>query len=116
MNILKQSDEEILKIANPILDTILQGINEKNWQLFSTHFAESMKTDEARKNITEQWANPELPQQFSLEREFLAVLRQKDCVLVLWKNQSNDIEGECLEMLYLQSQGEEVKVIGTWTR
>jgi len=116
MNIFEYSDEEILKIANPILDTIIHGTNSKDYDLFTTHISESMKTDVNRKVIEEQWANDKLPSNLCLERKLLSVLRKKDCVLILWKARSNDIEDDLLHMLYLQSQDGDVKVIGTWIK
>jgi len=116
MNVLTLSDEKILEIAEPILDTIIQGSSEKNWHIFTKHMPESMKTESDREIIENQWSNLEFPTNFSVEREFLSILRKSDCVLVLWKMKNNNNKEDLLQMLYLQNQNGEVKVIGTWVK
>jgi len=116
MNLLTLSDEKIVEIANPILDNIIQATSEKNWLLFTKHLPESMKTDPHREIIEKQWSSTEFPTSFSVEREFLSVLRKSDCVLVLWKMKNNNVKEDLLQMLYLQNQEDEIKVIGTWVK
>ena len=116
MNVLELSDDEVIKIATPILSTIIQGTNEKNWELFTTHISDSMKTEQDRKLIEEQWSKDEFPSNLRSEREFLCIIRKIDCVLILWKTKSKDTKEDFLEMLYLQSQGGDVKEIGTWIK
>jgi len=116
MNVLTLSDEKILEIAEPILDTIIQGTSEKNWLLFTKHMPESMKIESDREIIEKQWSNSEFTIKLSVEREFLSILRKSDCVLVLWKMKNNNIKEDLLQMLYLQNQQDEVKVIGTWVK
>jgi hypothetical protein len=116
MNILELSDDEVIKIATPILGTIIQGTNEKNWDLFTTHISDSMKTEQDRKLIEGQWSKDEFPSNLRSEREFLCIIRKIDCVLILWKTKSKDTKEDFLEMLYLQSQDGDVKVIGTWIK
>ena len=51
MDIIDKSDNEILQIAEPIWDDIVQGTNNKNWALFSKHMPANEINEEARKDI-----------------------------------------------------------------
>lgn len=116
MNIIEWTDKGIIKIAEPILDTIIQGTNQKNYELFTTHMTASMKTDNDKKIIEAQWSDKTLPCNLNLKRELLSILRKQDCVLIVWKAKCIDVADDLLHMLYLQSQSDGVKVIGTWIR
>jgi hypothetical protein len=116
MNILNLTDQEIVQIADPIWDDIVQGANEKNWDLFSKYMPADHATDEVRKNVEQQWENNPVLTSLSTKREFLSILRKADCVLVLWKQLSTQAEGEFLAMLYLKSLDSKVKSIGIWIR
>jgi hypothetical protein len=112
MNILTKSDSEILNVAEPIWDDIVKGASNKNWELFSKYMPENDKTDEAKKNVEEQWKQVPLLTTLTNKKEFVGILRRKDSVLVLWKQWSTKEVGEFLGMLNLQSIGSEIKSIG----
>ena len=118
MDILAKSDSEILEIAEPMWDAIVKGNNEKDWELFSKNMAlkGTDKESISRKNVEEQWETSELLTSLTPNREFVSILRQEDCVLVLWKQWSTKVKGEHLASLYLQSINDEVKTIGIWLR
>jgi hypothetical protein len=112
MNILTKSDSEILDIAEPIWDDIVKGASEKNWDLFSKHMPDSDKTDEAKRDVENQWEQVPLLTSLTDKKEFVGILRRKDSVLVLWRQWSTEEDGEFLGTLNLQNIGSEVKSIG----
>jgi hypothetical protein len=116
MDLLTKSDSEILEIAGPIWDDIVQGSNEKDWDLFSKHMPKRHATEEVRKDVEKQWSNNEVLTTLTAKREFIEILRKCDCVLVLWKQWSTKADGDFLAMLYLQDISDEAKAIGIWVR
>ena len=114
MDILTKSDSEILEIADSIWGDMIQGSNEKNWGLFSKYMSEKGKSDEGRINIEKQWDQSDVLTSLTTKREFLNILRKSDCVVVLWKQWSTNVESDFLATLHLQSIDNEVKVTGNW--
>jgi len=112
MGILNKSDSEILKIAEPMWDDIVEGGNTKNWELFSKYMPASDATDEAKKDVETQWESNSLLTSLSLNREFISILRRGDSVLILWKQCSTKEDGEYLAMLNLKCIDSEVKSCG----
>lgn len=116
LDILKLSDDEIIKIADPIWDDIVKGSNEKNWNLFSKNMPSEMVTDEVRKNVEIQWDTNEILTTLTDKREFIDILRRKECVVVMWKQWSSNVDGDYLALLYLQNRDGEIKAIGSWIK
>lgn len=116
MDILEQSDVEIRAIAEGIWSDMVEGSNNRDWELFSKHMTPESATEEARGIVEHQWQYSKMFSSLTEQREFLGVLRQVDHVLVLWKQWSSKVEGEFLAMLYLKTVDNDVKVIGSWIR
>lgn len=111
MNILEQTDSQILQIAEPMWDDIVKGGNSKNWDVFSQYLPQEKATEETKKDVLKQWENvPELTS-LTTNREFITILRKDDCVVVLWKQWSTKVEGDFLGRLYLKSIDSEVKSV-----
>jgi len=113
MDFAQKTNDEILRIADPILDDTIRAGNERNWDLFSKYMPKEYITEEHRKNIEAQWSNNILLTSLTLRREFIDILRRKDCVVVLWKVWSTELEGEFVAVLSLEDQDGVVKAIGT---
>ncbi len=113
MDILQKTNDEILKIAEPIWDDIIRAGNEQDWDLFSKYMPKEIVTEDHRKDVENQWSNNDLLTSLTVRREFIDILRRKDCVVVLWKQWSTKVEGEFLGRLYLQTRNDEVKTVGT---
>ncbi len=112
MDILTKSDSEILEIAEPIWDDIVKGANDKNWDLFSKYMPEEQRNAEAQKDVEQQWKLQPVLTSLSPTKEFVAILKRKNAVTVLWKHLSKADGGEYLGMLNLQSINSEVKSVG----
>lgn len=112
LNILKLSEAEILKIAEPIWDDIVKASNERNWKQFSKYMPIEYATKEVKKSVEKQWKYLPALTTLSDRREYLGILRKNDSVVVLWKQWSTKVEGEFLGMLVLKEINSEIKTIG----
>jgi len=112
MDILTKSDDEILQIAEPIWDDIIQGANNKDWDLFSKYMPEDEINSQAKNDIEQQWQQQPVLTSLSTSKEFIAILKRKNAVTVLWKHLSSADGGEYLGMLNLQTINSEVKSVG----
>ena len=112
MKLLEKTDEEILKIANPIWDNLLKCSNNKDYSGFTKHFSAQMLYGANEVEIGKQWANNKLLTSLSNQREFLGCLRRNNFVSVIFKQKSDTVPGDFLGRLVLGVEDENIKVFG----
>ena len=112
MKLLEKTDEEILKIANPIWDNLVQCSNNKNYSGFTKHFSAQMLYGANEVELGKQWANNKLLTSLSKKKEFLGCLRRNNFVTVIFKQASNTVPGDFLGRLVLGVEDDNVKVFG----
>ena len=112
MDLLKKTDEEIIKIANPIWDNLVKSSNIKDYGGFTRDFSSQMLFGANEVELGKQWANNKLLTSLSEKKEILGCLRRNLHVTVLYKQTSDTVSGEYLGRLVLGVEDEEVKVFG----
>ncbi len=112
MELVEKLDEEILKIANPIWDNLVESSNRKDYANFSKQFSREMLKGANEIDISNQWEKSDLLTNLSTHREFLGCLRRDEFVTVLWKQFSDKVQGDHLGRLVLAVEEGEVKVFG----
>ena len=114
MNLHNRSDEEVLQIATPIMDNLMEASTERNWSRHTKDFTES-----ARLHLTE----PELIRQCEIyqsrhgyfaDREFLGITRHPQYVNIIWKQKMTKSPGEYLATLTLVQNAEKYEVVRCW--
>lgn len=114
MEILKMSEEEIVKIANPIWDNLVEGSNSINYSVFSKDFSKKM-LDAVPKEELERQRRDDLDV-ISKERTFLGTLRKNSSVTILWKLTSATDKNEHLAKLTLGEEEGKIKIFDAWIR
>ena len=112
MDLLKKTDEEIIKIANPIWDNLIKASNQKDYGSFTRDFSSQMLFGANEVELGKQWANNKLLTSLSDKKEVLGCLRRNLHVTVLYKQTSNTVSGDFLGRLVLGVEDDEVKVFG----
>jgi hypothetical protein len=112
MNLLKKTDEEIIKIANPIWDNLVKSSNIKDYGGFTRDFSSQMLFGANEVEIGKQWANNKLLTSLSDKKVVLGCLRRNLHVTIIYKQTSNTISGDFLGRLVLGVEDQEVKVFG----
>ena len=112
MDLLKKTDEEIIKIANPIWDNLVKTSNQKDYGGFTRDFSSQMLFGANEVELGKQWANNKLLTSLSEKYEVFGCLRRDLYVTVLYKQTSNTVPGEFLGRLVLGVEDDEVKVFG----
>ena len=112
MNLLDKTDEEIIKIANPIWDNLVKASNIKDYGGFTKDFSAQMLFGANEVELGKQWANNKLLTSLSKKKEFLGCLRRNNFVTVLYKQTSDKVPGEFLGRLVLGVEDDKVKVFG----
>ncbi len=112
MNLLDKSDDEIIKIANPIWENLVRSSNNKDYGSFTKDFSSQMLYGANEVELGKQWANNKLLTSLSERQEFLGCIRRDKFITVLYKQKSNTVSGEFLGRLVLGLEGDMVKVFG----
>ena len=112
MNLLEKTDEEILKIANPIWDNLVQCSNSKDYSGFTKDFSAQMHYGANEVELGKQWANNKLLASLSKKKDFLGCLHRNNFVTVLFKQKSDTVPGDFLGRLVLGVEDDKIKVFG----
>ena len=112
MDLINKSDDEIIKIANPIWENLVRSSNNKDYGSFTKDFSSQMLYGANEVELGKQWANNKLLTSLSEKQEFLGCIRRDKFITVLYKQKSNTVSGEFLGRLVLGIEGDMVKVFG----
>ena len=112
MSLLDKSDDEIIKIANPIWENLVRSSNNKDYGSFTKDFSSQMLYGANEVELGKQWANNKLLTSLSEKQEFLGCIRRDKFITVLYRQKSNTVPGEFLGRLVLGLEGDMVKVFG----
>ena len=112
MSLLDKSDEEIIKIADPIWANLVKSSNIKDYGGFTKDFSSQMLYGANEVELGKQWANNKLLTSLSEKQEFLGTIRRNQFITVLYKQTSQTMPGEFLGRLVLGEEDNLVKVFG----
>ena len=112
MDLLDKSDDEIIKIANPIWENLVRSSNNKDYGSFTKDFSSQMLYGANEVEIGKQWASNKLLTNLSNDRVALGCLRRDLYVTVLFKQKSNTVKGDYLGRLVLGEEDGDVKIFG----
>ncbi len=100
------TEDEILYIANPIMDNLMEASTNIDHERHVKDFTERMKsivTKEYLQNVCEQY---QAEKGFFSEREVVAVFKRPESVAIIWKQSFTKAQGEFVaEMLLVYKQG-----------
>ena len=112
MSITEKSDEEIIKIAEPIWANLVKSSNIKDYGSLTKDLSSQMLYGANEVELGKQWANNELVSSLSEGCKAFGCIRRGLYVTILYKQTSTKIPGEFLGRLVLGDEGELVKVFG----
>ena len=112
MSLIEKSDEDIIKIAEPIWNNLVKSSNIKDYGGFTKDFSSQMLYGANEVELGKQWANNKLLTSLSEKQEFLGTIRRNQFITVLYKQTSQTMPGEFLGRLVLGEEDGLVKVFG----
>ncbi len=112
MGIKEKSDEEIIKIAEPIWANLVKSSNIKDYGSFTKDFSSQMLYGANEVELGKQWANNDLISSLSEDCKAFGCLRRGLYVSVFYKQTSTKIPGEFLGRLVLGDEDGLIKVFG----
>ena len=110
MNIIDQSDEEILEIAHPMWDELIKYSNKGQYGKFIRKFSYALLIGLNEVELGKQFAHSELSRNLVEERDFLGLIRRGEHVTALYRVRSTEKEGEWLGRMVLGYEKGEVRI------
>lgn len=110
MNIIEQTDDEILVFANSMWSDLIKYSNRGEYGPFTKHFSHSLLLGLNEVEMGKQFTHSELTKSLSEEFDFLGTIRRGEHVTVLYRQRSSKKEGEWLGRLVLGYENGEVKI------
>ena len=112
MNIIDQTDEEILGVADPMWLDLVKFSNEGRYEEFSNKFSSALALALNEIEVGRQFASSELTQSLSYEIDCLGIIRRGEHVTVLYRQRSTKRPGEWLGRLVLGYEDGEIRIFG----
>jgi DNA-binding transcriptional regulator YiaG len=101
MNWLEMSESEILAIANPIMDNLMQASTDIDHTRHVRDFTEKLKSIVTKENLEAQCKEYQTKLGYFAEREFAAVFRKETDAVIFWKQRYTKSNGEHIAFLRL---------------
>ncbi len=108
------SDEEILAIAEPLMQNIIAGTTEVNYEKHTRDFTEDLKGYVTKEAFEEQVALLQNKLGHFSEKKFVDIFRKKEKVSILWKQTLSKTEDEFMNELTLIEQDGRYRVANTF--
>ena len=112
MSLLDKSDDEIIKIADPMWANLVKCSNIKDYGGFTKDFSSQMLYGANEVELGKQWANNELITNLNETYEPFGTLRRGEHITILIKQTNSKIPGEFLGRMVLGVEDGAIKVFG----
>jgi len=109
-----KTDDEVRAIAEPIIDSILDGMKTGDYAKFSKDFDDTMKEALTKEKFAS--TNQQLRSQMGnyKSREYIGFLNKGKMTIVMWKGKFDGTEDDILIKLVLSKRGDKNYVTGLW--
>ncbi len=111
-DLVGQDNREVQAVADPILDTVLRGLNEGEYEIYCQYFDDRMKKVTSPINFSHARGDMLKSIGGYESRSYLGYLEKGKTTVVLWKGRFAKSADDVLIRLVLSRQGEQIKVSG----
>jgi hypothetical protein len=101
MNFENMSEQEILAIANPIMDNLMQASTDIDHERHVKDFTDRAKAIVTKEHLERVCAKCQSEKGTWLNRELVAVFRRPDSAAIIWKQFCSKAKGEYVAEIVL---------------
>jgi hypothetical protein len=106
MNFEKMSEKEILDIANPIMDNLMNASTDIDHERHTRDFTDRMKRIVTKDYLQKVCDDYQTEKGFFGERKPVHVFRRPDSAAIVWKQSFTKVKGEFVaEMVLIHQNG-----------
>ena len=110
MNIIENTDDEIIEVAHPMWDDLIKFSNEGEYGKFTRKFSYECLIGLNEVEVGKQFAKSELTRNLDTNYDYLGIIRRGQHVTVLYRVRSTKKEGEWLGRMVLGYEDGEIKI------
>ena len=110
MNIIENTDDEILAVAHPMWEDLIKYSNAGEYGKFIRNFSYDLLIGLNEVEVGKQFAKSELTKTLDPDYTYLGIIRRGEHVTVLYRIKSTKKEGEWLGRLVLGYEKGEIKI------
>lgn len=110
MDLAHKSDEEILAVANPIMDNLMEGSTLIDYEQHTRDFTERAKSVLSKSALESICKHYQSTKGFFAERKFVAAFRRPESIAVVWRQTFTRAPGEFVAELVLVQRGDKYLV------
>lgn len=111
-NIINMPDEELLAIAHPMWEDLINYSNKGQYGKFIKKFSYNLLFGLNEVEVGKQFAKSELTRSLSKDYDYLGTIRRGEHVTILYRVRSTKKEGEWLGRMVLGYEEGEVRIFG----
>lgn len=111
MNWLTMSDEEIMAIAGPIMDNLMQASTDIDHEKHVRDFSDRLKEIVTEENLAQQCRTYQAELGYFATRELVGIFRKRTDVRVFWRQWYTKSEDEFLAFIHLKEVGGRIQVV-----
>lgn len=111
MKLNELSDEELVQIAEPVMDNLLEGSTERDWGKHTRDFTPGARANLSEKELLRQCDAYQTSHGHFADRELMGVIRHPVYVSIYWKQRMTKVEAEYLAVLSLVEVDGVVQVV-----
>jgi hypothetical protein len=106
MNFEKMSEKEILDIANPIMNNLMEASTDIDHERHIRDFTDRMRRIVTKDYLQKICENYQAEKGFFSERSLVAVFKRPDSAAIVWKQSFSKAKGEFVaEMVLVHQNG-----------
>ena len=114
MDLINKSDDEIINVATPIMDNLMEGSTEINHEKHILNHTERAKKAIPNEELERQCKKYQSEFGLFADRKIMGVTRHNDYVNIVWKQQMTKSPDEFLAILSLVQDGDKYLVDRCW--
>ena len=107
-------DEQFQALGEAVLDNILAGLAENDYQKYAQDFDEFLKEASPERNFLQTAQQIKSTMGACTEREYLGFLNKGEMTVGLWKGTFDGTADDMLIKLVLSKRGDAIVVTGLW--
>jgi len=114
MLLSQMSDTEILDLAKPIMDNLIEGSTEEDWSKHTRDFTDRIKASLSEEELLKQCKFYKSKFGNFDKRSPVGITRHPDYVNTIWKQEMTESSGEFMAILTLVERKGKIKVARCW--
>jgi hypothetical protein len=106
MELAQKSDDEIMKVVNPIMDNLMDASTAIDHERHVRDFTDRIKAIVTKEHLQKVCEKYQAERGFFSKRELVAVFRRPQSIAVVWRQGFTKVPGEYVAELVLVQSGD----------